>query len=212
MNIAFYISGNGTRLSNLFRKNSAIISQTKLIITDSKTTDQICVLAGHKNIAFEEFAYKQNSNKDENLRLSEFILKHFIAKKIDYCFCFGTHLLKGELLALYRNKIINFHPSILPMFPGLNAIDQALNDDKTILLGNTAHFIEKGIDTGPIIIQTAVPKSYFSKNGYNGILDLQIDMIELVFDCILNNTLKVKKGQVFLQIINNNPKLLFNNY
>ncbi|NBJ69366.1 MULTISPECIES: phosphoribosylglycinamide formyltransferase [Clostridia] len=59
------------------------------------------------------------------------------------------------LLHAYRGKIVNIHPSLLPAFPGKDAIRQAFNA-KTKKTGVTVHFIDEGIDTGPIIAQQVV--------------------------------------------------------
>jgi phosphoribosylglycinamide formyltransferase-1 len=60
------------------------------------------------------------------------------------------------LLQAYKNRIINIHPALLPAFPGLHAQRQAI-DHGVKVSGCTVHFIDAGIDTGPIIIQQSVP-------------------------------------------------------
>jgi phosphoribosylglycinamide formyltransferase-1 len=60
------------------------------------------------------------------------------------------------LLDAYPNRIMNIHPSLLPAFPGLAAQQQAL-DWGVKLSGCTVHFVEEGVDSGPIIRQAAVP-------------------------------------------------------
>jgi phosphoribosylglycinamide formyltransferase-1 len=59
------------------------------------------------------------------------------------------------LLEEYKNRIINIHPALLPSFPGLNAQKQAI-DHGVKVSGCTVHFVDTGIDTGPIILQKAV--------------------------------------------------------
>ena len=61
-----------------------------------------------------------------------------------------------EMIRKYRNKIINIHPALLPAFTGLDAQGQALNYGVKIA-GCTVHFVDAGMDTGPIIMQAAVP-------------------------------------------------------
>lgn len=60
------------------------------------------------------------------------------------------------LIDAYANRIMNIHPSLLPSFPGLQAQQQAL-DGGAKVSGCTVHFVEEGVDTGPIIQQAAVP-------------------------------------------------------
>jgi len=60
------------------------------------------------------------------------------------------------LLEHYRGRMMNIHPALLPSFPGLHAQKQAL-DYGVKISGATVHFVDEGCDTGPIIIQAAVP-------------------------------------------------------
>ena len=65
-------------------------------------------------------------------------------------------VLKGEFLRAFEGRIVNIHPSLLPSFPGLEAWKQAL-DHGMKLTGCTVHFVDAGVDAGPIIGQQAVP-------------------------------------------------------
>ena len=65
-------------------------------------------------------------------------------------------VLKGNLLQAFAGRIVNIHPSLLPSFPGLEAWRQAL-DFGVKMTGCTVHFVDAGIDSGPIIAQAAVP-------------------------------------------------------
>jgi phosphoribosylglycinamide formyltransferase-1 len=65
-------------------------------------------------------------------------------------------ILKGEFLRQFPQRVINIHPSLLPSFPGLEAWRQAL-DYGVKVTGCTVHFVDEGVDTGPIILQRAVP-------------------------------------------------------
>lgn len=64
-------------------------------------------------------------------------------------------LIGPTLLKEYEGEIVNIHPSLLPAFPGKNAIGQAL-EAKAKWSGVTIHFVDEGMDTGPIIIQERV--------------------------------------------------------
>jgi phosphoribosylglycinamide formyltransferase 1 len=65
-------------------------------------------------------------------------------------------LLSRSFVARFRNRIVNVHPALLPAFPGLRAIEQALEHGVRVT-GVTVHFVDEGVDSGPIILQRAVP-------------------------------------------------------
>ena len=65
-------------------------------------------------------------------------------------------ILKGEFLRAFANRVVNIHPSLLPAFPGLEAWKQAL-DYGVKVTGCTVHFVDQGIDSGPILGQETVP-------------------------------------------------------
>lgn len=67
-------------------------------------------------------------------------------------------ILKGEFLRVFEHRVVNIHPSLLPAFPGLEAWKQAL-DYGVKVTGCTVHFVDQGVDTGPIIAQQTVPVS-----------------------------------------------------
>jgi phosphoribosylglycinamide formyltransferase-1 len=69
-------------------------------------------------------------------------------------------LLSGPFVARFRDRIVNIHPALLPAFPGLDAIGQAL-DAGVEVTGVSVHFVDEGVDTGPVILQreVAVPAS-----------------------------------------------------
>ena len=65
-------------------------------------------------------------------------------------------LLSPAFVARFRNRIVNVHPALLPAFPGLDAIGQALAAGVETT-GVTVHFVDEGVDTGPVILQREVP-------------------------------------------------------
>jgi phosphoribosylglycinamide formyltransferase-1 len=66
------------------------------------------------------------------------------------------HLLTEPFLRRFPGRVVNVHPSLLPAFPGANAIDDALAAD-VVSTGVTVHFVDEGLDTGPVILQEVVP-------------------------------------------------------
>ncbi len=65
-------------------------------------------------------------------------------------------ILKGDFLRAFPGRVINIHPSLLPAFPGLEAWKQALAYGVKVT-GVTVHFVDAGVDTGPVIAQETVP-------------------------------------------------------
>lgn len=65
-------------------------------------------------------------------------------------------ILKGDFLKAFANQVVNIHPSLLPAFPGLEAWKQAL-DYGVKVTGCTVHYVDQGIDSGPILGQETVP-------------------------------------------------------
>jgi phosphoribosylglycinamide formyltransferase 1 len=65
-------------------------------------------------------------------------------------------LLSPEFVARFRNRVINVHPALLPAFPGIDALQQAI-DHGSKITGVTVHFVDEGVDSGPIIMQRPVP-------------------------------------------------------
>lgn len=72
------------------------------------------------------------------------------------CLAGFMRIISPEFISKYKNRIINIHPAILPSFPGLHAQKQAL-DYGVKFSGCTVHFVDSGVDTGPIILQEIVP-------------------------------------------------------
>jgi phosphoribosylglycinamide formyltransferase-1 len=78
-------------------------------------------------------------------------------RNVDLVILAGFMRVVGKtLIDQYRNKILNIHPALLPSFPGLHGQKQAA-DYGVKISGCTVHFVDEGMDTGPIIIQAAVP-------------------------------------------------------
>jgi phosphoribosylglycinamide formyltransferase-1 len=72
------------------------------------------------------------------------------------CLAGFMRILTPSFIAAYRNRIMNIHPALLPAFPGLHAQRRALEHGVKVS-GATVHFVDEGVDTGPIILQAAVP-------------------------------------------------------
>ena len=211
MNIAFYVSGNAGRIRGAMSKGyEDMFADTKLIFSDDSQNIWLEDVSKKSNINYELLDYKNITDLSisKNLTLSNQLLEALKKNKIDYCFSFGAHILTGDLLNQYENKIINFHPSILPMYPGKLSIDTAVEAGSN-LLGNTAHFIDRGIDTGPIIMQNIVSSKVFSDNNYDVVLDNQIPMLHQIYKWLKNKQLIIEGRKVTIYNANYNKSVFY---
>jgi phosphoribosylglycinamide formyltransferase-1 len=89
----------------------------------------------------------------------ERIRDELVSRHVDLVILAGfMRIVRSPLIAAFPNRIMNIHPALLPSFPGLHGQKQAL-DYGVRVSGCTVHFVDEGMDTGPIIIQAAVPVS-----------------------------------------------------
>lgn len=91
-----------------------------------------------------------------DLKIIEALQKHGVTPKNGLvCLAGFMRIISPELIQRYKNRIMNIHPALLPSFPGLHAQKQAL-DYGSKFSGCTVHFVDNGVDTGPIILQAIV--------------------------------------------------------
>ena len=146
------VSGTGTNLQALL--DTVHGHEAEIVAVASSTADaQALARASERGVPSKVFAkadYRDRVARDEALadwldskgaRLV--VLAGYMA------------LLSEQFLARFEGAVINVHPSLLPAFPGLRAIEQAL-DYGVKVFGVTVHFVDAGVDTGPVIAQRAV--------------------------------------------------------
>ena len=74
----------------------------------------------------------------------------------EMCIRDRMRIVSSSLINRYADRLLNIHPSLLPSFRGLNAVEQALKANVTIS-GCSVHLVRAEVDTGPILVQAAVP-------------------------------------------------------
>jgi phosphoribosylglycinamide formyltransferase-1 len=85
------------------------------------------------------------------------VLDELRARNVDLvCLAGYLRMISGHFVREYAGRILNIHPSLLPAFPGLDAQHQALEHGVKVS-GCTVHFVDQGLDSGPIILQAVVP-------------------------------------------------------
>lgn len=204
MNIAFYISGTASRLCEILTDERAenIYRCLKFVFSDErKGEEKIRAICNKKSITYICYDYEKEGaglrKQDKNRKLSDEILKFLQEYQIDYMFLFGHHLLSGPLLECYKNKLICFHPSLLPSYKGMNAIDQAM-ENKELIVGNSAFFIDEGMDTGMVIMQSVMHISNFGEDNYEALLHPIVDMFYFIFQVLKKERLVVQNGKAII--------------
>ena len=153
--LAVLVSGRGSNLQAIIDSIDREELDAHLSIVISNTKDAMALKRaekhGIKTIFIDPSTYLNSKEYDKALVLK---LKEF---SIDLICLAGYMLILGEeVIQTFEKKIINIHPSLLPAFPGLNAQKQAINHGVKFS-GCTVHFVDSGVDSGPIILQTVVP-------------------------------------------------------
>jgi phosphoribosylglycinamide formyltransferase-1 len=116
------------------------------------------------------------------------------------CLAGFMRIISPEFVRLYRNRIMNIHPALLPSFPGLHAQRQAIEYGVKIT-GCTVHFVDVGIDSGPIILQKAVcvSPSDTEETLSSRILKQEHKLYPESINLFTRAKIKVKGRKVFIQ-------------
>lgn len=152
--IAVFASGSGSNFQAIQEaiERGELQASIELVVTDKPGA---FVVTRAKNFGLEvlELAPKTFESK----AAYEAVLVEELRKRdIEWVVLAGYMRLVGDvLLTAYQNRIINIHPSLLPSFPGKDAIGQAMEHGVKVT-GVTVHYVDAGMDTGPIIAQAAV--------------------------------------------------------
>lgn len=152
--VAFLVSGSGTNMENLIKKIQAgeVPAVAAIVISNkpgAKALEKAAAL-GVKTVVIDHRAYGDRAAFDK--ALGECLEKH----KIDIIVLAGfMRILTEGFVKKYYGRLINIHPALLPAFPGAHAIQDAWNA-KVKETGVTVHFVDPGVDTGPVILQRKI--------------------------------------------------------
>lgn len=150
INIAVLASGEGSNAIALIQESNNLENTkiSKLVVDrlNAPVIEKTQKLFPEVEIIVVPKDDKMNREEHEKL-----ILNHL--EDIDWIFLAGyKRILSTKFIQEFPRKIVNIHPSLLPNYPGLNAYERAY-EDKAKRFGITVHFVDEGMDTGPIIAQ-----------------------------------------------------------
>ena len=148
-------SGNGSNFEYIIKsiQNNQLNAEISILIVNNPDC-----LAIKKAIKYK-IPYVIINHRDCQTRLEHdmLVLKKIEELSVELVVMAGWMRIAGEeLINRYINRLINIHPSLLPSFKGINAIQQAI-DERVTITGCTVHYVQKEVDSGSIIIQAAVP-------------------------------------------------------
>lgn len=153
--IAVFASGEGTNFQALVdaARNGEIEASVDLLVCD-KPAARVVQRAEEAGVACHLFTPKNYASRED---YEAEIVDVLESRNIDLVVLAGyMRLLTSVMVDRYAGRLINIHPSLLPAFPGKDAIGQAM-DYGVKVTGVTVHFVDGGMDTGPIIAQHPVP-------------------------------------------------------
>ncbi len=152
--VAVFLSGRGSNFESIYRATLKRDSNYKIaiVISDKKKARG---LKRAKKFKLKNFYISPKLFKTKR-EYNRHIIKLLKINKVDLvCLAGFMRIIDPEFIEEYKNRIINIHPALLPSFPGLNVQKQAV-DHGVKISGCTVHFVDPGIDTGPIILQKPV--------------------------------------------------------
>ncbi|PRX05066.1 UNVERIFIED_ORG: phosphoribosylglycinamide formyltransferase-1 [Martelella mediterranea] len=153
--VAVFISGSGSNMVRLAEAAQADDFPAKIVAViadkpDAKGLDKARALG----IPAYALARRDHDSKSAH---EQAMLDVLADVRPDFiCLAGFMRLLSADFIRAYEGRIINIHPSLLPLFPGLNTHQRAIDAGMRIA-GCTVHFVTEGMDEGPIIGQAAVP-------------------------------------------------------
>ncbi|SFE88914.1 phosphoribosylglycinamide formyltransferase [Alteribacillus iranensis] len=154
MKLAVFASGSGSNFQAIVdaAQEGRLNAEISLLVCDKP--DAYAVQRA-EDVDIPVFAFKPKEYPDK-AAFESVIVKELESAEVDLVILAGYMRLIGKtLLAAYEGRILNIHPSLLPAFPGKDAIGQAW-EAAVKVTGVTVHLVDEGMDTGPIISQEAV--------------------------------------------------------
>lgn len=154
VNIAVFASGSGTNFEEIMShiEDGSLKVNCACLIADK---EQAYARQRAKNHQIDEYYFNPKAYENKT-KYEEAILEVLKAKKVDLIVLSGYMRFIGKtLLEAYPGRIMNLHPAYLPEFPGAHSIQDAFEAGVS-QTGVTVHFVDEGVDTGPIIRQERV--------------------------------------------------------
>lgn len=159
LNLAILISGRGSNMENILRsiKKNKIPVNPAVVISNKPDAKGLGIA---QNLGVKTEVIESNGLKGGNWEYDSKLVSVLEKYKVTpqnglICLAGFMRIMSPEFIKHYRGRILNIHPAILPSFPGLHSQKQAI-EYGVKYSGCTVHFVDEGVDTGPIILQSVV--------------------------------------------------------
>ena len=155
--VAVLASGTGSNLQALLDRVHGRDGIEIVCVGSNKPDAQALARARDAGVETGVFPTADYADRDtRDVALADWLDEHGVQLVVLAGF---MEILSPGLIARFRGRIVNVHPSLLPAFPGVRSIEQAL-DYGVRVTGVTVHFVDEGVDSGPIIMQEAFALPY----------------------------------------------------
>ena len=152
LRVGVLASGAGTNLQAILDRVHGVEAEVVAVGSDKPGAEALG-RALALGIATREFPRAEYADREaRDLAIAEWLVEHDVELVVLAGY---MQLVSSAFLAAFPLRVINVHPALLPAFPGIHAVEQAL-DYGVKVFGVTVHFVDEGIDSGPIILQQAV--------------------------------------------------------
>ncbi len=153
MRVAVLASGAGTNLQALIDRVHGREGVELVAVASDRPAAQALERARAAGVAAEAFLLGAHQNRAGRDRA----MASWLAERETELVVLAGYmqLLSPEFLSRFPGRVINVHPALLPAFPGIGAVEQALEYGVKVF-GVTVHFVDEGVDTGPVILQRAI--------------------------------------------------------
>ena len=199
MRVAILASGRGSNFQSIIdasKEKKLPNCKIELLIVNKKEAYAVERAKKH-NIAFRIIESKNKKRKDFDLQVLEVLAKHEIEIVVLAGF---MRILSKPFITKYKNRIINIHPSLLPLHPGAHAHRDVIKSGAKES-GCTVHFVDEGVDTGPIIMQETVlvDKNDNEETLAAKILPLEHRIFPKALHLLTSKKLEIKQGKVTIR-------------
>jgi len=159
LNLAILISGRGSNMEAILKsiKRKKIPINPAVIISNKSNAAglKIAKKLGVNTEVLDSSKYK-GKRLEYDKKLMQILDIHGVTSKNGLvCLAGFMRIISPQFVRRYKNRILNIHPALLPSFPGLQAQEQTIKFGAKYS-GCTVHFVDEGVDSGPIIIQAVV--------------------------------------------------------